>query len=99
MTTGSPRVLALAHSRTLLVRNLFSVAANLFINTLRFDFMDALPPDYCHICLIGARDFSREEAQGAGSLHGGNRGPQRYLSAYTHDDQRTKRFLQYPKCW
>jgi hypothetical protein len=36
MTIGNPQVLALAKSR--------SFPANLFANTPRFDFMDALPP-------------------------------------------------------
>jgi hypothetical protein len=36
MTIGNPQVLALARSR--------SFPANLFANTLRFDFMNTLPP-------------------------------------------------------
>src|SRR5215467_12060174 len=63
MTSGKPRVLALARSRPLLVRVQFSFAANLFANTLRSDFMDTLPPDCSRICLIGARDCSGEEAE------------------------------------
>jgi len=43
------------------VRDQFSFAANLFANTLRFDFMDALPPDCYRIYLIGARDFPEKK--------------------------------------
>src|SRR5215471_17174421 len=44
-TNGNARVLALVRSRSLLVRDQFSLAANPVANAIGFNFMDGLPPE------------------------------------------------------
>jgi hypothetical protein len=61
MTIGKPRVLALGGSRPLLVRDQFSVAANVFANPLGFDLMDVLPVPTQNSVLIKPVEFERRQ--------------------------------------